>query len=273
MLMIMKNRQAFMSKLFFRIGEADGNSIKSKKSFIAIVLTISILISIISALAYRVYAQAIEINELSTAAIIAQSEFDNTLQEKETDIEKLEKELELSQAKITQKETHIETLNTDIELLNEEFESLNADLEAIKKDMFDSEHVYGTIVTSKEVNMLAKTVYGEANGLSKIEQSLVIWCILNRVDAGQGSIAKVITAPNQFIGYKESHPVTNDIKELVKDVLARWQMEKVCDGAVGRTLPKEYLYFSGDGRHNWYRNKFSGNYKTWDWNKCWNPYK
>lgn len=269
----MKNRKEFIRSLFSRIDEADGKSIKSKKSLIAIVLTVSIFLSIISALAYRVHAQELEINELSTAATIAQTEFDNTLLEKETNIENLEKELKATQEELIQRETHIETLNSDIAVLNNKFESLNADLEAIKKDMFKSEHVYGTIITSKEVNMIAKTVYGEANGLSKIEQSLVIWCILNRVDAGQGSIAKVITAPNQFHGYKESHPVTNDIKELVKDVLARWQMEKVCDGNVGRTLPKEYLYFYGDGKHNWYRNKFSGNYKTWDWNKCWNPYK
>ena len=38
--------------------------------------------------------------------------------------------------------------------------------------------------TEKEIEMLAKTVYGEALVTnSQTEMSAVVWCILNRVDA------------------------------------------------------------------------------------------
>ena len=129
-------------------------------------------------------------------------------------------------------------------------------------------------VTNREIELLAKTVWGEARGCNRFEQSAVVWCILNRVDAGRGSIAQVITAPNQFTGYKSSHPVTKEIKELVKDVVARWKLEKTVCGNVGRTLPKDYLYFRADstGIGNVFRNKYKGDYKIWNWD-CWNPYK
>ena len=72
--------------------------------------------------------------------------------------------------------------------------------------------------TEEDITYLAKTVYGEARGLSKTEQSAVVWTILNRVDSNkfnQNTIIGVVTAPNQFAGYKSSHPVNPDIRELV----------------------------------------------------------
>ena len=127
-------------------------------------------------------------------------------------------------------------------------------------------------VTEYEVGMIAKTVYGEARGCSKLEQSAVIWCILNRVDKGRSSIAKVITAPNQFHGYNSSFPVTDEIKTLVKDVIARWKLEKIVGGNVGRTLPSNYLYFSASvtGTGNVFRTSWNGG-DVWNWD-CWNPY-
>ena len=151
--------------------------------------------------------------------------------------------------------------------LNENLEMANAIIEALK----DEEYIVGTTVTNKEIEMLAKTVYGEARGCSTIEQSAVVWCILNRVDAGRGSIAEVITAPGQFSGYSKNFPVTNEIKALVQDVIARWKLEKVSCGHVGRTLPKKYLYFNGRNGKNYFRDAYKGDYNIWDWD-CWNPY-
>ena len=51
---------------------------------------------------------------------------------------------------------------------------------------------------------------------------------------------------------------------LVEDVLARWMAEKECVGSVGRVLPKEYLYFTGDGVHNYFTTEWQGG-QTWDW--------
>lgn len=128
-----------------------------------------------------------------------------------------------------------------------------------------------TLETS-EVEMIAKTVYGEARGLDTLDQSAVIWCILNRVDAGYGSITEVITAPNQFTGYKVSNPVTDEFRALAEDVLTRWYMESTCCGEVGRTLPKDYLWFVGRNGTNHFRNAWSGDYDVWDWS-YYNPYE
>lgn len=137
--------------------------------------------------------------------------------------------------------------------------------------MRDNEYIVGVTVTNKEIEMLAKTVWGEARGCNKMQQSAVVWCILNRVDAGHGSIAEVITKPGQFSGYSKSFPVLDEIRELVEDVVARWKLEKVSCGNVGRTLPKEYIYFSGRNGKNYFRDGYSGDYNTWNWD-CWNPY-
>jgi len=40
--------------------------------------------------------------------------------------------------------------------------------------------------------------------------------------------------------------------------------EKECVGSVGRVLPKEYLYFTGDGAHNYFTTEWQGG-QTWDW--------
>ena len=134
-----------------------------------------------------------------------------------------------------------------------------------------SDDIIEITINPSDVELIAKTVYGEARGCSTVEQSAVIWCILNRVDAGYGSIEHVITKPYQFIGYKESNPVKGEFVELAIDVLIRWQAEKQCIGEVGRTLPDNYLWFHGDGERNYFRDKYNGNYNTWDWN-CINPY-
>ncbi len=36
-----------------------------------------------------------------------------------------------------------------------------------------------------EVEMIAKTIWGEARGTSMTEKAAVAWCILNRVDSGE----------------------------------------------------------------------------------------
>ncbi len=119
--------------------------------------------------------------------------------------------------------------------------------------------------------MLAKTVWCEARGIESVtQQSAIIWCVLNRVDNGSygDSVRDVLTAPYQF-AYREWASTTDDYgRDLVKlatDVLTRWEMEKTGEANVGRTLPKDYMWYSGNGRVNVFRNKYSGRYRTWDW--------
>ena len=122
---------------------------------------------------------------------------------------------------------------------------------------------------------IAKTVYGEARGCSKLQQAAVVWCILNRVDSSNSyypdDIVGVVTQPSQFHGYSGSHPVTNDIYELTEDVLLRWLKEKNGETGVGRVLPKEYLYFHSNGKVNIFTDQYRGG-NVWDW-RLGNPYE
>ena len=119
-----------------------------------------------------------------------------------------------------------------------------------------------------EIPYIARTVWGEARGCSKTEQAAVIWCILNRVDSSirymPDNIIDVVTQKHQFLGYVKTFPVTEKIRELVIDVLTRWEMEKAGVENVGRVLPPEYMWFHGDGRHNHFRDSYRGG-NRWDW--------
>ena len=115
-----------------------------------------------------------------------------------------------------------------------------------------------------DVEMLARLVWGEARGCSTTEQAAVIWTVLNRVDSEDpvfpDTIQEVVTQSWQFIGYDANHPVEQDKVELARDVLTRW-----LTGGEGRVLPKEYVFFHGDGIHNHFRKEFKHNGQYWDW--------
>lgn len=122
-----------------------------------------------------------------------------------------------------------------------------------------------------EIELIGRTIWGEADGVkSEAERAAVAWCILNRVDATGQSIEEVVTAPEQFKGYRTWGKCPQRHLDLAEDVMTRWNAEK--DGAekVGRVLPADYLYFIGDGE----RNHFSIEWKStdyWDWSLI-NPY-
>ena len=115
-----------------------------------------------------------------------------------------------------------------------------------------------------EATYIARTLYGEARGCSETEQAAVVWCILNRADAWGMDIIEVITAPGQFSGYRSSNPVWPELYDLAQDVLARWRRESNGETAVGRVLPREYMWFSGNGATNIFRDAYRGG-SVWDW--------
>ena len=63
---------------------------------------------------------------------------------------------------------------------------------------------------------------------------------------------------------QENNPIDETLWLLSEDVLTRWQREKDGETEVGRVLPPDYLWFSGDGYHNYFRNAYRGG-NTWDW--------
>lgn len=119
--------------------------------------------------------------------------------------------------------------------------------------------------TDEEVIVLAKMLWGEARGVSSdAEKAACVWCVLNRVDHGYGDITAVVTAPYQFVGYREGNPVDDELITLCIDVLSRWYAEREGRVEVGRVLPADYLWFSGDGERNHFRNAYRGG-DRWDW--------
>ena len=126
--------------------------------------------------------------------------------------------------------------------------------------------------TDEEVIVLAKMLWGEARGVSSdAEKAACVWCALNRVDHGYGDIITVVVTPKQFVGYDEKNPVDDGLITLCIDVLSRWYAEKDGQTEVGRVLPSEYLFFSGDGERNHFRTDYK-NGTVWDWSLP-NPYE
>lgn len=111
-----------------------------------------------------------------------------------------------------------------------------------------------------EAEYIAKTVYGEARGCPPVEQAAVVWCILNRVDSDDpyypDDIIGVVTQENQFHGFDYGHPVVDDLYTLTIDVLTDWKDEKAGVECVNRVLPPDYLFFHGDGAHNYFRQNY-----------------
>ena len=122
--------------------------------------------------------------------------------------------------------------------------------------------------SDNDAMLLAKVTYLEARGIeNKTELACVMWTILNRVDAGYGTIEEVITAPNQFAYSPDANTVTDhgvNLVELAYDVLSRWNSEKNGKTNVGRVLPADYLWYAGNGEHHYFRNEFRTANK-WDY--------
>ena len=119
------------------------------------------------------------------------------------------------------------------------------------------EPVYKMYYTDADVVAVAKMLYGESRGCSIDNQQKAVWCVLNRVDAEgfPDTIIGVLSQPNQFHGYSTAFPVWDELTAVAEDVLTRWSLEKQ-GVAVNRELPKSFLYFTGTGRENIFREAY-----------------
>lgn len=120
--------------------------------------------------------------------------------------------------------------------------------------------------TAANVEMLARLMWSECRGVpSETERAAVVWCVLNRVDAGGfgDSIKAVVTAKNQF-AYSAASPLDDGLYKTAEDVLKRWAAEKDGETDSGRVLPTEYLYFYGKNGRNHFRTEWRGGL-TYDW--------
>ncbi|MCL2828374.1 MAG: cell wall hydrolase [Oscillospiraceae bacterium] len=112
--------------------------------------------------------------------------------------------------------------------------------------------------TDQDVVTLSRMVWGEGRGVTRNEQKLIVWTVLNRLDNGRygNSIRAVVTARGQFVGYQSSHPVTEPIRGVVIYVLEAWDRGEAAKVYPPFARTPYYLYFHGDGRHNWFRERF-----------------
>ena len=116
---------------------------------------------------------------------------------------------------------------------------------------------YEMYYTDADVVAIAKMLYGESRGCSVDNQRKAVWCVLNRVDDERypDSIIEVLSQSGQFHGYNPNHPVWDKLTAVAEDVLTRWSLEKQ-GVAVNRELPKTYLYFTGTGNENIFREAY-----------------
>lgn len=111
--------------------------------------------------------------------------------------------------------------------------------------------------TEDDVVAVAKMLWGEARGCALDNQQKAVWCVCNRVDDSRfpDTITGVVAQPSQFYGYSPDFPVTDELYAVALDVLTRWSLEKQ-GVAVERELPSTYLWFTGDGVQNHFREAY-----------------
>ena len=135
-------------------------------------------------------------------------------------------------------ETSRNTLNT----YPSQQDALNTAMEAIPDELV------------AEAALLA---WGEYSGADYAQRTAPIWCACNRADAWGLTLEEVMHS-DAFHGLLTEREVPAEWYDLARETLARWELEKLGYIDVGRTLPSEYLYFSGDGTVNIYRTEYIG---------------
>ena len=120
-----------------------------------------------------------------------------------------------------------------------------------------AEPEYEMYFTEADVTALAQMLYGEARGCTVDNQMKCVWCVLNRVDDTRfpDTIQGVLSQPSQFHGYSPDFPVWDELKEVARDVLTRWSLEKQ-GVTVERELPNTYCWFTGFNGSNHFREEY-----------------
>ena len=109
--------------------------------------------------------------------------------------------------------------------------------------------------TDNCVDVIARMVWGEGRGVSRNEQKLIVWTVINRLEDGRygDTLVGIVRARGQFHGYSPRFPVTAEIREMVVEVLEAWERGESAKVYPPFARTAGYRYFHGDGRHNWFR--------------------
>lgn len=112
-------------------------------------------------------------------------------------------------------------------------------------------------ISDELVATAALLAWGEYSGTDYAQRTAPIWCACNRADAWEMTLDEVMHS-DAFHGLLTEREVPEEWYDLARETLARWELEKMGYIDVGRTLPSEYLYFSGNGVVNVYRTEYIG---------------
>jgi N-acetylmuramoyl-L-alanine amidase len=112
--------------------------------------------------------------------------------------------------------------------------------------------------TYDDVDVISRMVWGEARGVSRNEQKLVVWTVINRLENGNygNSLIGVVRAPSQFHGYSPRFPVTPEIREMVIEVLEAWEKSESALVYPPFATTPNYLYFGARRWNGWSHNFF-----------------
>lgn len=127
--------------------------------------------------------------------------------------------------------------------------------------------------TEEEINLLAKLIWSESRGIkSDMHKAAIVWSVTNRITTlYRGCIKDLLYSGAYRKSYKKL-PIVDEFKDIAEDVLNRYIQELNGVEDVGRILPKEYIFWYGDGEYNYFRNKYKAPYTVWDWSLD-NPYE
>lgn len=154
--------------------------------------------------------------------------------------------------------------------------------EAIVEPVEEKSEELQKLYTDEDAKVIAQMLWGEARGIADMvmgeevisreyQLACTVWSVVNRYDYGySSSISGVVSAPYQYHGYNSNNPVDEELLDISYDVLDRWNREKQGGTDVGRVLPPDYMWFYGDGKHNYFRNAYDGGV-MWDWSMA-DPY-
>ena len=126
--------------------------------------------------------------------------------------------------------------------------------------------------SEEEIDLLAKLIWSESRGIkSDMHKAAIVWSVINRINTlYRGCIKDLLYSGAYRQSYKKL-PVDEKLRIIVIDVLNRYIREVNGEEDVGRILPKEYIFWYGDGEYNYFRNNYRKPYTVWDWSLE-NPY-
>ncbi|MDR3149953.1 MAG: cell wall hydrolase [Oscillospiraceae bacterium] len=102
---------------------------------------------------------------------------------------------------------------------------------------------------------IAKMLDGECYSGDLTDKTAAAWTVVNRVDYGYADTpAEVVSAPNQYYGYDARITPSQESVDVAVGVVMTW----LGYGDTARNVPNNTLWFSGDGKRNYYRTEYSG---------------